>query len=139
MKRGIVVAFFALTGVATPAVAETPVAIVEDVRGKVTGAELMDYVAPRTVIKLGQNGSIVLSYMNSCRRETITGLGTVIVGVEESGVHLADVKAEKFECDAAHSHATSRATSDVAATIVRSIKGKDDAALTPQVITNANP
>ena len=75
MKEVIVVALFALTGATAPAAAGSPVAIVEEVHGKVTGAEPMDYVAPRTVIKLGQNGSIVLSYMNSCRREEITGIG----------------------------------------------------------------
>jgi len=52
----------------------------------VTGAEFMDYVAPGKVIKLGQPGSIVLSYTKSCWREVITGVGTVIVGAEESMV-----------------------------------------------------
>jgi hypothetical protein len=132
MKEVMVVALFALTGLATPAVAESPVAIVEEVQGKVTGAELMDYVTPRTVIKLGQNGSIVLSYLNSCRREKITGIGTVIVGTDESSVHLADVKGEKVECDAGHSHATGRETSEVAATVVRSIES-NAVLLSPQV------
>jgi hypothetical protein len=131
MKEIIVVALFALAGLATPAVAESPVAIVEEVQGKVTGAELMDYVTPRTVIKLGQNGSIVLSYLNSCRREKITGIGTVIVGTDESSVHLADVKGEKVECDSGHSHATARETSEVAATIVRSMGS--NVSLSPQV------
>jgi hypothetical protein len=131
MKEIIVVALFALAGLATPAVAESPVAIVEEVQGKVTGAELMDYVTPRTVIKLGQNGSIVLSYLNSCRREKITGIGTVIVGTDESSVHLADVKGEKVECGAGHSLATARETSEVAATIVRSMGS--NVSLSPQV------
>ena len=64
-----------------------------------TGAEFMDYVTPKSVIKIGDGGSIVLSYMNSCRREKISGVGTVIVGTEESIVHLADVKREKTNCD----------------------------------------
>jgi hypothetical protein len=42
---------------------------------------------------------IVLGYMKSCWRETISSIGAVIVGTEQSGVHLADVKAEKVPCD----------------------------------------
>jgi hypothetical protein len=132
MKQVIVVALFALTGFAAPAAGGSPVAIVEEVQGKVTGAELMDYVTPKTVIKLGQGGSIVLGYMNSCQREKIAGIGTVIVGTEESSVHLADVKREKMECDAGHSQASRRETSEVAATVVRSVGS--NVSLRPQVM-----
>ena len=59
--------------------------------------------------------------MKSCRREKISGIGTVIVGTEESIVHLADVKAEKTDCDSSQSHATTRETSEVAATVLRSV------------------
>ena len=131
MTRAIAVALFALAGMTTAATAESPVAIVEEVQGKVTGAELMDYLSPRAVIKLGQDAAITLSYLNSCRRETITGIGTVIVGTEESSVHLADIRSETTPCDAAHAHATERETSEAAATIVRSIAG-DNNSTTPQ-------
>ena len=120
MKRAIAVCV-GLLALASPAAAEPPVAVVEEVSGKVTGAEFMDYVAPKAVIKIGAGGSIVLSYMQSCRRETIRGIGTVIVGTEESVVHLADVKAEKTACDSNQSHAINRATSEVAATVMRSV------------------
>jgi len=120
MKRAIAVCV-GLLALASPAAAEPPVAVVEEVSGKVTGAEFMDYVAPKAVIKIGAGGSIVLSYMQSCRRETISGIGTVIVGTEESVVHLADVKAEKAACDSNQSHAINRATSEVAATVMRSV------------------
>ena len=46
-----------------------------------------------------RTASVVLSYMKSCRRETITGIGTVIVGTDESKVHLAEVDASKTHCD----------------------------------------
>ncbi len=131
MTRALAAALLALIGMTTAAIAESPVAIVEDVQGKVTGAELMDYLAPRAVIKLGDKGSVTLSYLNSCRREIISGIGTVIVGTEESSVHLADVKAETTPCDAAHAHANERETSEAAATIVRSI-GTDMAANSPR-------
>jgi hypothetical protein len=120
MKRAIVVCT-GLLALACPAVAESPAAVVEEVSGKVTGAEFMDYVTPRSVIKIGPGGSIVLSYMKSCRREKISGLGTVIVGTEESIVHLADVKGEKTDCDPGQSRATTRETSAVAATVLRSL------------------
>jgi hypothetical protein len=119
MKRAIAVCV-GLIASAVPAAAESPVAIVEEIRGKVSGAEFMDYLTPRTVIKLGANSSVVISYLNSCRREKIDGIGTVIVGTDESLVHLATVKNEETDCDAGHAHA-SRETSESAATLVRSI------------------
>ena len=113
-----VVGFVGLTG---PAAAQTPVALVEDVQGKVIGAEFMDYVAPGKVIKLGPAGIVVLGYMKSCWRETITGVGTVIVGAEESMVHLGEVKASKVRCDSGHLHSMDREVAEGAATSFRSI------------------
>jgi hypothetical protein len=115
-----VVVFVGFTGLAA---AQTPVAVVEDVQGKVTGAEFMDYVAPGKVIKLGAGGMVVLSYMKSCWRETITGIGTVIVGAEESMVHLGEVKAGKVLCDSAHSQLIDQEIGESAATVVRSMEG----------------
>lgn len=115
------VGFVGFTGLAA---AQTPVAVVEDVQGPVTGAEFMDYVAPGKVIKLGPAGTIVLGYMKSCRRETITGVGTVIVGKEESMVHLGEVKAGKTDCDTGRAQMTSREVADSAATVVRSLEQK---------------
>ncbi|MBI5261150.1 MAG: hypothetical protein HY852_04955, partial [Bradyrhizobium sp.] len=70
MKRllGVVVGVF---GLAASAAAQSPVAIVEDVQGKVQGVEFMDYVAPGKVIKLAPQATVVLGYMKSCWRETI--------------------------------------------------------------------
>src|SRR5258705_6056679 len=115
-----VVVFAGLTG---PAAAQAPVAVVEDVQGTVTGVEFMDYVAPGKVIKLGPNGAVVLGYMKSCWRETITGVGTVIVGAEESMVHLGQVKANKVACDSSHSRLVDRQVGESAATVVRSMDG----------------
>jgi hypothetical protein len=115
------VAFAALVGSGIAAKAEPPAALVENIQGKVTGADFMDYVIPGQVIKIGPTGSIVLSYLKSCRRETISGIGTVIVGAEESKIHLSDIRDEKIDCDAGHAHATTKETSEVAATVFRSI------------------
>jgi hypothetical protein len=124
--KSIFVALTGLVALAGSAAAQTPVAVVEDVQGKVTGAEFMDYVAPGKVIKLGAGGMVVLGYMKSCRRETISGIGTVVVGTEESLIHLAEVKAGKVDCDSSHSQLIDRTTGESAATVVRSIDGKTD-------------
>jgi len=120
MKRAMaaIAGFVGLIGVAH---AQTPVAVVEDVQGKVSGVEVMDYVVPGQVIKLGAGGMVVLGYMKSCWRETITGIGTVIVGAEESMVHLGDVKAGKVQCDSGQSQAIGRDIGESAATVVRSV------------------
>jgi hypothetical protein len=120
------VGLVAFTGAAA---AQSPVAVVEDVQGKVTGAEFMDYVAPGAVIKIGADGKVVLGYMKSCRRETITGIGTVIVGADESMVHLSDVDAGKVPCDSSHSQLVDKQVRDSAAAVVRGL----DIASSPQV------
>ena len=132
MKRAFVVCAGFLMLVA-PAAAESPVAVVEEVQGKVTGAEFMDYVTPKTVIKLGANSSVIISYMKSCRREKISGLGTVIVGTDESFVQFADVKSEKTDCDSSQSHATTKETSEVAATVLRSVGKSASSTIKPQL------
>jgi hypothetical protein len=139
MKRAFAVCAGLLALTATAA-AESPVAVVEDVQGKVTGAEFMDYVSPKAVIKLGSGGSVVISYMKSCRREKISGIGTVIVGTDESNVHLADLKAERTDCDSNQAHATGRATSDVAATVLRSVgTGMDPVIKTQLTLYGSSP
>jgi hypothetical protein len=107
---------------AFPAAADSPVAVVEEIQGKVTGAEFMDYVTAKSVIKIADGGSVVLSYLKSCRRETINGAGTVVVGNEESVVDQAVLKAEKTNCDSNQAKATTKDTSGVAATLLRSAK-----------------
>ena len=121
MKRAIAVCL-GLLALASPAAAQSPVAVVEDIQGKVTGAEFMDYVTPKSVIKISAGGSVVLSYLKSCRRETISGAGVVVVGAEESAVQFADIKAEKTDCDPSQLNATSRETRAVAATVLRSVE-----------------
>ena len=73
---------------------------------------------------------IVLSYMKSCWREVITGVGTVIVGAEDSMVHLSEVKAGKVKCDSSHSQLINREVGESAATVVRSLTAKG--AMSPQ-------
>jgi len=120
-----------LLALASPAAADSPVAVVEEIQGKVTGAEFMDYVTPKSVIKIGDGGSVVLSYLKSCRRETISGAGTVVVGAEQSIVDQAVLKAEKTNCDSNQANATTKDTSGVAATLLRSVD-RDKAPALPE-------
>ncbi|MDC7787566.1 hypothetical protein PQJ75_14485 [Rhodoplanes sp. TEM] len=94
-----------------------PVAVVEEVKGKVSGLEFMDYVEAGRVIKLGAKDTIVLGYMKSCLRETITG-GTVVVGTERSLVHQGRIDSVKVECDAT-AQLAERQSVESAATVFR--------------------
>ena len=108
-------------GFVSPASAQVPVAVVEDIKGKPAGVEFMDYVAAGKVIKLGPKDTIVLGYMKSCWRETITG-GIVIVGAEESMIHLGKIERSKVNCDAGRMQLTKQEASQSAATVIRSVK-----------------
>jgi hypothetical protein len=119
MKSAIVICLGVLA-LCSPATAASPVAVVEEIKGKVTGAEFMDYVTPKSVIKIGDGGTVILSYLKSCRRETISGAGTVVVGNDESIVDQSVLKAEKTNCDPNQANATTKDTSGVAATLLRS-------------------
>src|SRR5262245_28970541 len=120
MKSSIVAAAILLGSIA-PSFAQAPVAIVEDVRGQVTGAEFMDYVVPGTVIKLGATGAVVLGYMSSCLRETIKG-GVAIVGSDESRISLGEVSREKVDCDSKRAQLGPRESTQSAATTFRSLQ-----------------
>lgn len=111
---GVVIASFASVS------AQSPAAIVEDVRGKVSGVEFMDYVAPGKVINLGNDGVVVLGYMKSCWRETIKG-GVAVVGTEESRTAHSDVSREKVACDAPRVDMSDHEAIQSAATTFRSM------------------
>lgn len=78
--------------------AQSPAAVVEEIQGSVPGIAFMDYVDPGQVIHLGAHDRIVLGYLNSCWRETISG-GTVTVGVEQSEVAGGEVARAKVACE----------------------------------------
>jgi len=75
-----------------------PVAVVEDITGNPPGIQFMDYVAAGQVIKLGPHDTIVLGYLKSCWRETITG-GTVTVGKEQSKVESGHSERSRVACE----------------------------------------
>jgi hypothetical protein len=128
--KSLIGAIVGVLGLITSAAAQAPVAIVEDVQGKVDGVEFMDYVAPGKVIKLGPKASVVLGYLKSCWRETITG-GTVVVGAEQSMVHLGDAQRVKVDCDVNAVQLADREASQGAATTFRSLTPGPQASVTP--------
>jgi hypothetical protein len=78
--------------------AQSPAAVVEELAGNVSGVAFMDYVDPGQVIRLGAHDRIVLGYLKSCWRETITG-GTVTVGAEQSEIAGGEVARAKVACE----------------------------------------
>ncbi len=115
---------------ATSAGAQAPVAVVEEVKGKVSGVEFMDYVTPGTKIELGRNATVVLSYTKSCRREMITG-GTVTVGAEQSAVEHGKIEYRIVDCDAGRIELSEREASQSAATVFRKLSPQEAEA--PQI------
>src|SRR3546814_13267076 len=93
MKR--IVFGMGLALLAAPAVAADPTALVEDVSATAAGVEFMDYVAAGRVIHLGTGGTLVLSYLKSCVRATVTG-GSVPVGIDQSRIEGGKVAGEEI-------------------------------------------
>jgi hypothetical protein len=115
-----------LLGLATSATAQSPVAIVEDVQGKVDGVEFMDYVVPGKIIRLGPKATVVLGYMQSCWRETVTG-GIVTIGPQQSAVQGGDVQRIKVPCDAGVVQFSEREARQSAATTFRAVNAEPGA------------
>ena len=57
----------------------------------------MDYLKTGQVIRLGPRDTLVLTYMTSCVRETITG-GTVTIGADLSEVQSGQVVRTRGQC-----------------------------------------
>ena len=85
-------------GSARDAAPKAPTALVEDVKSASAGVEFMDYVGSGQIIKLGPHDTLVLSYLQSCEQETITG-GTVVVGADRSDVKGGQVARTVAPCD----------------------------------------
>src|SRR3954467_4168019 len=101
-----------------PCLAQTPAALVEDVRGNSAGVEFMDYLAAGKVIKLKSQDSVMLGYLASCWSETITG-GTVTVGSEQSDVQGGKVNRAKVPCNGGKIALTSTQANQSAGTSFR--------------------
>lgn len=84
-------------------------AVVEDLSGSVPGVEVFDFLSAGKTITLPAGAKLVLGYMNSCTRETITGAGTVAIGESGSKVTGAKLQQEKLTCAAANQLAQGQA------------------------------
>ncbi|MGE0154551.1 MAG: hypothetical protein AB7R90_18185 [Reyranellaceae bacterium] len=103
---------------ATAAAAQVPVALVEDVQGTPAGVEFMDYLVPGKSIRLGPSDTIVLGYLKSCWRETITG-GTLTVGAEQSEIKDGKLVRAKVDCDGGKMQLTSQQADKSGAMVFR--------------------
>src|SRR5262249_24407243 len=103
------------------AVAQAQVAVVGDVSSKTTGVEFMDYVAVGRQIRLEPRDTLVLEYLQSCWRETITG-GQVTIGTEQSDVRAGQVERHKVACDGGRLVLTSTVASPRAGLVVRGMR-----------------
>ena len=103
-------------------------ALVEDVTGKAAGVDFMDYVDTGKIIRLGQRDSIVLSYIQSCVRETIKG-GTVTIGTQQSDVDGGRVDRAKVDCDASKMMQTPKNMSQAAGVVFRGMGPKPGAGI----------
>ena len=98
-QTGLAILAFAAALAIIPATAEDATALVESINSHSQRVELMTYAHVGQVIRLSPDQTMVLSYKNSCVRETITG-GTVTVGIEHSEVQSGDVKRVNGSCNA---------------------------------------
>jgi hypothetical protein len=72
-------------------------ALVENVTGHSAQVEVMEYLDAGQIVRLGPDDTIVLNYLHSCIRETITG-GTVTVGIDQSEVQAGKVTRTRLDC-----------------------------------------
>src|SRR6516162_6087605 len=78
---GLAVGFLAFAG-------DAPVALIEGLTSPSQRVELMTYAHVGQVIHLNADQTMVLSYGDTCIRETITG-GTITIGMGQSEVRSA--------------------------------------------------
>jgi hypothetical protein len=115
---GLIALIAGVVALVFPAAAQAPVAVVEDVTGSVAGVEFMDFVEAGKVIRLGPQGSIVLSYLKSCTRESIKG-GTVTVGAERSEIKAGMVERTKEPCETRKVTLSSQEANQAAGLVLR--------------------
>lgn len=110
----------ALAGAATAA--ERPSALVESISIPIKGVEAMDYLTPGMVVELGPSAVLVIDYLASCVRETITG-GTATIGAAQSTVDKGKVTRRRVECDGAELQLTAAQSDQGGVAVYRSALG----------------
>ncbi len=102
--------------------ADRPAAMVESISVPVKGVEAMDYLTAGTVVDLGVSGVLVVDYLASCIRETITG-GTATIGTTQSAVDKGKVSRRRVECDGAELQLTASQSDQGGVAVYRSALG----------------
>jgi len=111
--------------------ADRPVAMVESVSGPIVLVQAMDYLADGTVVELGAAGVLVVDYLASCVRETITG-GTARIGAAQSSVVGGKITRRRVDCDGAELQLTAAQSDQGGAAVYRSALGGTGADGLPQ-------
>jgi hypothetical protein len=119
--RNVALAIAGAVMATSAASAASPVALIEDLSGNPAALEVMDYLETGQVIRLGVRETLVLSYLKSCTRETITG-GTVTVGTEQSEVVSGRVERTKVRCDRARASASAEYVIQSSGHVFRGLK-----------------
>ena len=104
------------------AAADRPAALVESISIPVQGVEVMDYLTPGTVVELGASGVLVVDYLASCVRETVTG-GTATIGATQSTVEKGKITRRRVECDGGELQLTAAQSDQGGVAVYRSALG----------------
>jgi hypothetical protein len=89
-----------LFGAAIAHAEDNSVAIVEDTSGAIVGVEPLDLLSAGREIELAADAGLILSYLNSCQRESIRG-GKITIGHGQSEVKGGNVTRKRVPCDPA--------------------------------------
>ena len=123
-------AMMALTFVPGSAFAQqAPVAIVEEVDSKGAGVEFMEYLMEGKTVHLAPKERLVIGYLKSCWRETITD-GTVTIGAEQSETVGGSVDRIKVRCDSRKKTLVKKETVGSGAMVFRKMPGRPKVQLT---------
>ena len=102
--------------------ADRPAVLVESISIPVQGVEAMDYLTPGMVVNLGADGVLVVDYLASCVRETITG-GSATIGATQSSVEKGKVSRRRVECDGGELQLTAAQSDQGGGAVYRSALG----------------
>jgi hypothetical protein len=118
----VVVAGLGLSGLAPApqALAESLSAIVESIEPPRGDVRALDLLAAGTVIELQAGDKLVLGYLLSCTRETITG-GKVTIGSDQSNVEGGQVERGKISCDGTVDADSAAGSNEAAVVAIRSL------------------
>ena len=118
----VIVAGLGLSGLAPApqALAESLSAIVESIEPPRGDVRALDLLAAGTVIELQAGDRLVLGYLLSCTRETITG-GKVTIGSDQSKVEGGQVERGKISCDGTVDADSAAGSNEAAVVAIRSL------------------